>query len=251
MILIADSGATKTQWACVSPDGKKKTEFFSQGYNPNYISGPEIVADIRATMPAELEADAVREIYFYGAGVTPMQYGFMEETLRKVFGKADRVFIAMDTLASCRALLQRESGFAAIPGTLLCGWLSDKLFHGRRALPTILFMVLVLLFIVLYWMFIDNLTLVIISLIGIGFFIYGPVMLIGVQALDLAPKNAAGTAAGLTGFFGYFLGTFILANTIIGWVAQTAGWSWTFILLIAACILAILFMGLTLKEERK
>lgn len=117
MILIADSGATKTQWACVSPDGKKKTEFFSQGYNPNYISGPEIVADIRATMPAELEADAVREIYFYGAGVTPMQYGFMEETLRKVFGKADRVFIAMDTLASCRALLQRESGFAAILGT--------------------------------------------------------------------------------------------------------------------------------------
>ena len=39
------------------------------------------------------------------------------------------------------------------------------------------------------------------SLIAIGFFIYGPVMLIGVQALDLAPKNAAGTSAGLTGFF--------------------------------------------------
>lgn len=29
--------------------------------------------------------------------------------------------------------------FAAIPGTLICGWLSDKLFHGRRALPTIIF----------------------------------------------------------------------------------------------------------------
>ena len=112
-------------------------------------------------------------------------------------------------------------------------------------------MALVLVFIILYWQFIDNLTMVIICLIGIGFFIYGPVMLIGVQALDLAPKNAAGTAAGLTGFFGYFLGTFILANTVIGWVAQTAGWSWTFILLIAACFLAILFMGRTLKEERK
>jgi len=76
------------------------------------------------------------------------------------------------------------------------------------------------------------------------------VMLIGVQALDLAPKNAAGTAAGLTGFFGYFLGTFILANTVIGWVAQQFGWSWTFALLVAACILAIFFMGLTYKEER-
>ena len=140
--------------------------------------------------------------------------------------------------------------FAAIPGTLLCGWLSDKLFHGRRALPTMLFMALVMVFIVLYWLFIDNLTVVIICLIGIGFFIYGPVMLIGVQALDLAPKNAAGTAAGLTGFFGYFFGTFILANTVIGWVAQTVGWSWTFLLLIAACLLAIFFMGLTYKEEQ-
>ena len=92
---------------------------------------------------------------------------------------------------------------------------------------------------------------VIICLIGIGFFIYGPVMLIGVQALDLAPKNAAGTAAGLTGFFGYFLGTFILANTVIGWVAQNFGWSWTFLLLVAACLLSMFFMGLTLKEESK
>jgi len=42
----------------------------------------------------------------------------------------------------------------------------------------------------------------IISLIAIGFLIYGPVMLIGLQALDLVPKKAAGTAAGLTGLFG-------------------------------------------------
>ena len=140
--------------------------------------------------------------------------------------------------------------FAAIPGTLICGWLSDKLFHGRRALPTMLFMALVAVFIVLYWAFIDNLTVVIIALIGIGFFIYGPVMLIGVQALDLAPKNAAGTAAGLTGFFGYFFGTALLANIVLGAVAQAAGWGWTFMLLLAACILAIFFMGLTYKEEQ-
>ena len=139
--------------------------------------------------------------------------------------------------------------FAAIPGTLICGWLSDKLFQGRRALPTMLFMGLVALFIVLYWLFIDDLTMVIISLIGIGFFIYGPVMLIGVQALDLAPKNAAGTAAGLTGFFGYFFGTAILANVVIGAVAQTAGWNLTFLLLLGACALSIFFMGLTYREE--
>lgn len=90
--------------------------------------------------------------------------------------------------------------FAAIPGTLVCGWMSDKVFKGRRALPTIIFMGFVALFVFLYWTFSDNYVIVTASLVAIGFFIYGPVMLVGVQALDLAPKNAAGTAAGLTGF---------------------------------------------------
>lgn len=140
--------------------------------------------------------------------------------------------------------------FAAIPGTLICGWVSDKIFKGRRALPTMIFMAMVAIFIFLYWQFSYNYTMVTILLIAIGFFIYGPVMLIGVQALDLAPKNAAGTAAGLTGFFGYFFGTAILANVVIGYVAENSGWDMTFILLIISCLLSILFMGLTYKQEQ-
>jgi OPA family glycerol-3-phosphate transporter-like MFS transporter len=161
------------------------------------------------------------------------------------------------TLLTAKGIDLKDAGwayfayeFAAIPGTLICGWLSDKVFHGRRALPTMIFMAIVAVFIGLYWAFMDNLTVVIIALIGIGFFIYGPVMLIGVQALDLAPKNAAGTAAGLTGFFGYFFGTAILANSLIGYAADKWGWEMTFILLLAACVLSVVFMGITYKEEQ-
>ena len=140
---------------------------------------------------------------------------------------------------------------AAIPGTLFCGWLSDKVFNGRRALPTMIFMALIIVAIVIYWQNMTNLSIVIACLIAIGFLIYGPVMLIGVQALDLAPKNAAGTAAGLTGFMGYVLGTAILANTVLGYVADsTGGWDMPFVLLIVACVLAIFFMGMTYKEEQ-
>lgn len=140
--------------------------------------------------------------------------------------------------------------FAAIPGTLVCGWLSDKVFKGGRAMTTIIFMAIVAVFIFLYWQCSDNYMIVTLSLIAIGFFIYGPVMLIGVQALDLAPKNAAGTAAGLTGFFGYFFGTAILANVVLGYVAEMAGWDWTFILLLIACALSILLMSFTYKDEK-
>lgn len=141
--------------------------------------------------------------------------------------------------------------FAAIPGTLVCGLLSDKVFKGSRAVPTMIYMAMVSLFIFTYWQFSDNNTIVLLSLIGIGFFIYGPVMLIGVHALDLAPKNASGTAAGFTGFFGYFFGTAVLANIVIGYVAEHFGWDLTFILLLIACLLAIILMALTNFEEKQ
>ena len=75
-------------------------------------------------------------------------------------------------------------------------------------------------------------------------------MLIGVQALDLAPKNAAGTAAGLTGFLGYVLGTAILANIVIGFAMKNLGLDSVFIMLIAACVISILLMMLTYKAEQ-
>jgi OPA family glycerol-3-phosphate transporter-like MFS transporter len=139
---------------------------------------------------------------------------------------------------------------AAIPGTIICGWISDKIFKGRRAITTMIYMALVAVFVLIYWKNAGSVMLDNIALIGIGFLIYGPVMLIGVQALDLAPKKAAGTAAGLTGFFGYFFGTAILANIVMGHVVDSLGWDYGFIILLAACALSIIFVGFTLKDEK-
>ena len=140
--------------------------------------------------------------------------------------------------------------WAGIPGTLLCGWLSDKVFGGRRAPATIIYMLLVMVAVFVYWQnpagnpLVDN-----IALIAIGFLIYGPVMLIGVHALDLVPKKAAGTAAGLTGLFGY-LGGAVFANAAMGYVVDAWGWDGGFYVLLAACVLSILFTGMTWKKER-
>ena len=116
MILIADSGSTKTDWAYVRK-GSEPGFFSSLGYNPNYISGPEIQEDIRKNLPEGFCTDEVSEVYFYGAGVSELEYDFMKETLRGVFTKAETVFVAMDLLAAARALLGDEPGFAAILGT--------------------------------------------------------------------------------------------------------------------------------------
>lgn len=139
--------------------------------------------------------------------------------------------------------------WAGIPGTLVCGWLSDKVFKGRRGPAGFIFMIGVTIAIVVYWLnppgnpLIDNL-----ALITIGFLIYGPVMLIGLQALDYVPKKAAGTAAGLTGFFGY-LGGAVMANIVLGYVVEYFDWNAGFTLLTIISILAMVSFVFTWNKR--
>ena len=141
--------------------------------------------------------------------------------------------------------------FAGIPGTLLCGWLSDKVFKGRRAPASILFLLLTLVCVVVYWQNpVGQPRIDIAMLIGIGFFVYGPIMLIGVHALDLAPKKAAGTAAGFTGLFGY-VGGAVAANIVIGMAVDADGWDAGFQLIAAACVTAIILLSFTWRAEQR
>jgi OPA family glycerol-3-phosphate transporter-like MFS transporter len=139
--------------------------------------------------------------------------------------------------------------YSAIPGTILCGWMSDKVFKGRRAPATILFMALTLVAVIVYSLntkgplWIDQA-----ALFAIGFFIYGPIMIIGLHAMDLVPKKAAGTAAGFTGFFGYVFGSAI-AGTGVGWIADRWQWVGVFRAMIVCCLLTIGFSALTLAHK--
>lgn len=135
--------------------------------------------------------------------------------------------------------------WAGIPGTLLCGWISDKVFKGRRGPAGFVFMLGVLIAVLVYWFNPPGNPMIdMICLIAIGFLIYGPVMLIGLQALDYVPKKAAGTAAGLTGFFGY-LGGSVAASALMGILVDAAGWNAGFIMLTVSCLLATLLFAVT------
>jgi len=87
-------------------------------------------------------------------------------------------------------------------------------------------------------------------LIAIGFLIYGPVMLIGVFALDLVPKKAAGTSAGFTGLFGYVGGS-LAASVVIGFVADKFHWDAAFLLILAACVVTIILTAFTIGAEKR
>ena len=138
--------------------------------------------------------------------------------------------------------------WAGIPGTLLCGWISDKVFKGKRAPAGIVFMVLVTVAVMVYWFNpAGNPTIDMLALIAIGFLIYGPVMLIGLYALELVPKKAAGTAAGLTGLFGY-LGGAVCANAALGYTVDAYGWDGGFMLLVASCVASIILLIMSMNH---
>ena len=135
--------------------------------------------------------------------------------------------------------------YSGIPGTLLAGWLSDKVFNGRRSPVSFIFMALTAVAVYVYWHNpAGNPDVDMIALGSIGFLIYGPVMLIGVSALDMVPKKAAGTAAGFTGLFGYLFGT-VAASSGLGYVVDAFGWNAGFYLLLASCFLAMFFLLFT------
>jgi OPA family glycerol-3-phosphate transporter-like MFS transporter len=136
--------------------------------------------------------------------------------------------------------------FAAIPGTVACGWVSDKVFRGQRAPATILFMGLTLVAVVAYWLNLRGpLWIDYVALFAIGFLIYGPIMIVGLHALDLVPKQAAGTAAGFTGFFGYVFGSAI-AGSGVGWIADHWGWTGVFATMVVCCVMTMAFSAMTL-----
>ncbi|EGN57230.1 ATPase [Hallella multisaccharivorax DSM 17128] len=126
MIMIADSGSTKTDWAFLHDDGRI-VHFTSAGYNPNYVTGEYIYADIKQNVPTGINLDNINAVYFYGAGVTELQYGFIEKTMRCVFPQCATVEVAMDTLGAARALLGDDQGLVVILGT----GMNSALYDGR------------------------------------------------------------------------------------------------------------------------
>ena len=227
-----------TPQSCGLPSIEKWSGHAAQTYSEK----AEEVLSVKEIFKTVLSNKLLWYIAFANAFVYMVRYGCLDWAPKILTDKG------IDIKSTGWAYFAYE--FAAIPGTIICGWLSDHVFKGRRALPTVIFMALVAIAVFIYWKNLDNLTVIIACLIAIGFFIYGPVMLIGVQALDLAPKNAAGTAAGLTGFLGYVLGTAILANIVIGFAMKNLGLDSVFMMLIAACVIAILLMMLTYKAEQ-
>jgi N-acetylglucosamine kinase-like BadF-type ATPase len=136
MILIAESGSTKTTWT----DLEGSIEFETRGLNPFFVSSEDVVRYLSEEIPAHVVQDSIEHIHFYGAGCSNDERC---ETIRmglsQVFSRA-AVNVEHDLLAAARALCQKDSGIACILGTgsNSCRFDGEQITHNVPALGYVL-----------------------------------------------------------------------------------------------------------------
>ena len=112
MILVADSGSTKTTWAAVETGTKVVTE----GMNPLFVTD-EQVHTICQSVRNHLSVSKDAAIFFYGAGCgNVLQQSRMQKLLEKEYGTS-RVKVETDMLGACRAVSGNKASLVGILGT--------------------------------------------------------------------------------------------------------------------------------------
>jgi N-acetylglucosamine kinase-like BadF-type ATPase len=116
MILIADSGSTKTEWVIIH-NSKTIKQCFSMGINPYFIDTKGIIDIIETEVIQNLGDITPNKIFFYGSGCsTPTKKSTVENALKYFFPNAS-IQIEHDLLASARAVCGNKEGIACILGT--------------------------------------------------------------------------------------------------------------------------------------
>jgi sugar phosphate permease len=193
--------------------------------------------DLRFVVRHSLLSPRVWVVALAYFGVDLFRYGFLSWSFAYlVEGRPEPSFgedvVRIVMVPACGAL-----------GILASGWLSDRM-GGRRA-PIVCAMLLAaaLLAGILRAVPRDDVILCLVLFGGIGFFLYGPHLIMGATlAIDLGTPRAAASASGVIDGVGYAGAA--VAGVGTAWARRAAGWDGAFALWIGAAVFAALLMAL-------
>ncbi len=124
--LIADSGATKTEW-CLLGGSRKKT-IITEGISPYFFNSAQIAEVIQSKVLPGLKNAIPETIHFYGTGCADAANNkLVEKGIQKAFPKA-KISVESDLMAAARALCGHEKGVACILGT----GSNSCVFNGKK-----------------------------------------------------------------------------------------------------------------------
>lgn len=132
MILIADSGSTKTDW-CVAKDGFTVKRFTTQGINPYHQDERRINGIVLDELLPQTGEYKIKKIVFYGSGCREETIPAMKTILHSAFNNNIEVEIYSDLLGAARAICGHEEGIACILGT----GSNSCLYDGKKIIGNI------------------------------------------------------------------------------------------------------------------
>lgn len=167
-------------------------------------------------------------VYVVRAAINDWGNLYMSETL------------GVDLVTANSAVTMFELG--GFIGALVAGWGSDKLFNGNRGPMNLIFAAGILLSVGSLWLMpFHTYVMQAACFFTVGFFVFGPQMLIGMAAAECSHKDAAGAATGFVGLFAYLGAS--LSGWPLAWVIETWHWNGFFVVIaIAAGISALLLL---------
>ena len=115
MILIADSGSTKTDWVLI--DNKCELFFTTEGINPLFIDKSRVENQIKDNFPKAYLLRDVKEVFIYAPSCSLIERAnLVKEPLSNIF-KAARIEVESDLLGAARSLFKQKKGIVCILGT--------------------------------------------------------------------------------------------------------------------------------------
>jgi len=116
MILIAESGSTKTDWVLVGQNNNL-SYFKTMGFNPFFHASEFIAEEIKSNSDLNASSSKVSRVYFYGAGCSSENMSrIIQKGLKQVFNNAD-ISVDHDLLACAYATYEGEPSISCILGT--------------------------------------------------------------------------------------------------------------------------------------
>ncbi len=136
MLLIADSGSTKTDWRLVANDGRIHV-IQTDGLNPYYQSVDQMVTTLSAQLAPHLPEYVDADVFFYGTGCTgPSVNQTVADALRQVLSGLQKIEVHSDMLGAARAASGHEPGIVCILGTgsNACCYDGNQITRGIQSL---------------------------------------------------------------------------------------------------------------------
>ncbi len=136
--LIADSGASKTDW-CLLENVKTLHRFNTKGISPIFQTQEEISEEIKKYVHPQLQNRMPHAIFFYGSGCIPEKIESIKSAIQSSF-ETSKIEVHSDLVAAAHALCGNEAGIACILGTgsNSCQWNGTKIVKQVSPLGFIL-----------------------------------------------------------------------------------------------------------------